>query len=144
MKLGWRARIPLLLLALLAVGGPVAYYTWYATAARVTATVTTCERTANRGCHGAGTWTMPDGSHGSGSIEGTGVSDVGHTFPARATRTRALVGGPLSGPGALAALFLLFDLIAAAFVVVVVVLHRRARRRGPPPPPPTALIPRRP
>jgi hypothetical protein len=145
-RLAWLARIPLLFLALVSVGGPIAYYTWYVTAPRVTVTVTACKpsNSGNRSCHGTGTWTMPDGTTGSGAVEGTNIVDVGRSFPARATHSWALPGGPLSGPGGLAALFCAFDLMAATLLVVVMVLRRRIRRWGPPPPPLVpAPVPRR-
>jgi hypothetical protein len=126
------ARLLLGLLALIFVGGPVAYYVWYFNAAQVTVTVTGCHRTA-RGCPNRGTWTMPDGTAGSGSIDGLNdAATVGEKQPARATRSWAVTGGPLSGPGVVAAFFLGTAAITPGGAAYLIIRARRRLHRPPP------------
>ena len=66
-----RASLLLGLFALLWFGYPIVFYTWYFTADRVVATVEGCTK-QERTCPGHGTWTMTDGSRGSGQ----GVGDM--------------------------------------------------------------------
>jgi hypothetical protein len=121
-----RARVLLALFVLLWVGYPIVFYGWYFTADRVLATVTGCE-SKGLSCPGHGTWTMADGTRGSGEIIGSASTmDVGTRFRVRATRSVALVDGPFSSwPAVLASGGLIVD---TAAVVAIVALRRRYRR----------------
>ena len=127
-----RTRASLLLgpFALLWFGYPIVFYTWYFTADRVVATVEGCTK-QERTCPGHGTWTMTDGSRGSGQIFGSDTGDVGKPVRVRATRSWALLDGVVgTWPAMLAAGSIVADVAGAVLILRV---RRRDRRRRPAP-----------
>jgi hypothetical protein len=122
-RVKWAARFFLLVL----LAYPVAFYTWYFTADRVTATLERCD-TIGIACRDVGTWTMRDGTPGGGDIVGGSRSPDGTTtVTIRATRTWAVADGVASSWLALLADGLVLAMIGAT--VLGIQFERRARRR---------------
>lgn len=98
----------------------------YWSGASVTARVERCHleglKTGMLVC--TGSWTLPDGRPGAGSIERAGTRDIGRSLPARATRSRATVAEPVTVYGTIAfcALFVAWGGALMVFLV------RKARR----------------
>ena len=109
------------MLLLLWLAYPIVFYAWYLTADRVTATMKPCA-TIGIACRSVGTWTMADGTPGSGGVIG---GEPGSTVTVRATRSWALVDNPFgSWPAILANMSVLAD---AGGVVLILRARRRAR-----------------
>ncbi len=120
-RVRWAARV--ILAVWLAY--PVVFYTWFLAADRVTATLKPCPY-AN--CYADGTWTMADGTAGSGEVVG-GRPDYSSpsTVTVRATRSWAVVDSPIGSLPADLADFAAIGAVGAAFVGFRI--ERRVRRR---------------
>jgi len=116
---------------LAALAYPVAFFSWYFTAEKVSARITECrtDQPHPLRCPTYGTWRLGNGTNSTGRIYGQDITreDVGRVVTARATRSWAVTDGVFaSSPATYAVIAAVVDVV---IVGMVVGLRAASRRR---------------